>query len=186
MAKMTEAQAQEIQRSFERTAQAVKDEIAKAQAAEDAAKAQAAADAAAQEQALQAGIAQMTQMMSMVEATYLIAAADGDLSEAERAKITQGIRRISDGQASDEQIKTMLEMAGDKMKAEGLQARSASIASVIQDPELRRATFQVAAATAWLDKGIGVKQGLALQAVSKAMGIEMNEMHKLLGAAHGS
>jgi hypothetical protein len=136
-----------------------------------------------EELAVVAGIEQSTRLLAVVEAAYIVSAADGVLSEAETQKITQGIRAIAEGVTTDEQVQTMLEIAADRIKGEGVQARADAVAEVIQDPELRRAAFMVAAAASWLDRGIGVKQGLALQAVSKAFDIPMNEMHKLLGQA---
>lgn len=160
----------DVRQAFERATQAVKEE----------------AERAAAEQALAAAtIESSRRMLAMVEASYLIAAADGVLSDAEKRSIASGMQRISgDLMASTEQVEAMLDIAAEQMKAEGLSARAKAVAEVIQEPELREATFLVAASAAWLDRGIGEKQGLALQAVSKAFGIPMNEMHKLLAKAH--
>ena len=58
-----------------------------------------------------------------------------------------------------------------------LDARIDAVASEITDPELRRAAFLVGAGLAWLDRGIGEKEGLALQAISRKFDIPMNAMH---------
>jgi hypothetical protein len=154
--------------AFERASAAVREELG--QGAEDA--------------IVAATIESSKRMLAMVEAAYLVAAADGVLSDAETKSIATGMQRVGGDLASYEQVVTMLDIAADRFKAEGLQARASAVAEVIQDAELREATFLIAAAASWLDRGIGEKQGLALQAVSKAFGIPMNEMHELLAKAH--
>jgi len=86
---------------------------------------------------------------------------------------------------SQENLQTLFQVAGARVENEGRDARIQAIGQDITDPDLRRGTFLVAAAVSWKDGGIGVKQGLALQALARAFEIPMNEMHKLLAKAHG-
>lgn len=73
--------------------------------------------AAVQEElAVVESIVQSTRMLAVVEAAYIVSAADGALSQAETQKITQGIRAIAEGVTTDEQVQTMLEIAADRLK----------------------------------------------------------------------
>ncbi len=120
---------------------------------------------------------------AMVEAAYIIALADGEVSQAEADALTDGMYRLTN--ISQENLQTLYGVAEARVQNEGAEARLRAIGEDIQDPEQRRGAFLVAAAVSWKDRGIGVKQGLALQALSRAFDIPMNEMHKLLAKAHG-
>jgi tellurite resistance protein len=120
---------------------------------------------------------------AMIEASYLIGLADGEMSQAEADAMTEGMYALTN--ISQENVQTLLQVAGARVENEGKEARTSAIGQDITDPDLRRGTFLVAAAVSWKDGGIGVKQGLALQALARAFEIPMNEMHKLLAKAHG-
>jgi phosphoenolpyruvate synthase/pyruvate phosphate dikinase len=122
---------------------------------------------------------------AFVETAYVVAAADGNPSEAEIASLSRGVSELTQGRYSQEDIHKMVQAAAERLETEGKDARIGAIASVITDPGLRRAAFLVAAGLAWLDRGVGEKEGLRLQALSKAFEIPMNEMHQLLGQAKG-
>lgn len=127
--------------------------------------------------------AQATEFGAFVETAYLIAAADGSVSESERQRLSQGISQLTQGQLSDEQIQEHMQAAASRLENEGRDDRIQAIASVISDPNLRRAALLVGCGVAWLDRGVGEKEGLALQALSRAFDIPINEMHKLLAQA---
>jgi tellurite resistance protein len=143
---------------------------------------EAAQQAAAQE--AEAQQAALNEIGAMVEAAYLVAVADDELSDNEANQIVQGVAHLTDNRIPQEQVAGLVGTAAGKFADEGQHARIEAVASIITDSELRRAVFLVVAAVSWLDHGIGEKQGLALQALSRAFDIPMNEMHKLLAQAH--
>lgn len=120
---------------------------------------------------------------AMVEAAYLIAASDGEVTQEEADTLSDGLYKLTD--MNQETLSTLFEVAAARRENEGQDARIAAIGQDITDPDQRVGTFLVAAAVSWKGGGIGVKKGLALQALSRAFDIPMNEMHKLLGKAHG-
>jgi hypothetical protein len=122
---------------------------------------------------------------AFVETAYIIAAADGNPSEAELASLRRGVAELTQGRYSEEEIHKMVQAAAERLETEGKDARIQAVGSVITDPGLRRAAFLVGASLAWLDRGVGEKEGLRLQAISRAFDIPMNEMHQLLGQAKG-
>jgi hypothetical protein len=156
-----------------------------AKASASAAAAASAAQAAAEAQnaaAAAAAYARYEQIQGVADAAYLIAAADGSISGAESSKIAEGLRTHL-GEEVGEGVPDLLAVSAQRLADLGQKGLAEAIASTFGDDGLRRAVFMVAAGVSWLDRGIGVKEGLALQAVSGAFGIPMKEMLELLGAA---
>src|SRR5262245_6002484 len=118
--------------------------------------------------AQEADTAAAAEIGAMVEAAYLVAVADGELSENEASKLVDGISHLTSGRFPPEQVAGMVGAAAGRFAEEGQKARFDAVGSTITDSELRRAVFLVVAAVSWLDRGIGEKQGLALQALSRA------------------
>jgi hypothetical protein len=161
----------------------VKAAAAAARAQQTVAEAAAAAAQAAQDaQAAAAATARYEQIQAVADAAYLIAGADGAVSAAETAKITDGLRQQL-GEEVGESTADMLEVARQRLAEKGQKAIAEAVAAAFPDVMMRKAVFMVAAGVSWLDRGIGVKEGLALQALSGAFGIPMKEMHELLAAA---
>jgi tellurite resistance protein len=130
--------------------------------------------AAADESALLAG---------MVEAAYLMAIADGEVTQEEADTMADGLYKLTSITADT--LGVLFSVATARHENEGQAARIAALGNDIPDSDHRRGAFLVAAAVSWKGGGIGVKQGLALQALARAFEIPMNEMHKLLAKAHG-
>jgi tellurite resistance protein len=146
---------------------------------EAAAKAEQEAQHAAEEQAIGA------QIGALVEAAYIVASADGNYTSTESERLVGRVAALTENKFSDDQLASMANAAASKVSAEGLQARAQAIADALPDAELRRATLLVASAVAWLDGGVGQKEGLALQALARAFGFSIDELHKIMGKAHG-
>jgi len=141
-----------------------------------------AAQAAQNAQAAAAATVRYEMVQAVADAAYLIAGADGAVSAAEASKITEGLRSHL-GEEVGEGVGDLLEVAKQRLSTKGQKGLAESIAAAFPDGAMRQAVFMVAAGTSWLDRGIGVKEGLALQSLSGAFGIPMNEMHQLLAAA---
>ena len=126
---------------------------------------------------------QATLFAGMVEGAYLMAMADGELTQEETDAIADGLYKLTD--ISESALGTLLGVAIARHENEGQAARIAALGDAIPDQDHRRGAFLVASAVSWKGGGIGVKQGLALQALARAFDIPTNEMHKILAKAHG-
>jgi tellurite resistance protein len=124
-----------------------------------------------------------TLLAAMVEASYAMAAADGEVTQEEADAMSNGLYKLTN--ITEETLATLFGVAQSRHENEGQAARIAAIGNDIPDADHRRGAFLVAAAVSWKGGGIGVKQGLALQALARAFDIPTNEMHKLLAKAHG-
>lgn len=144
---------------------------------EQAQKAQHEADQAA------ANEAQATEFGAFVETAYLIAAADGNVSDSEAQRLAHGISQLTQGRITDQQIQDHMQAAASRLQSEGRDGRIRAVASVIADPGLRRATLLAGSGVAWLDRGVGEKEGLTLQALARAFDIPINELHQLMAQA---
>ncbi len=125
-----------------------------------------------------------TKLGATVTTAYIIASADGAVSATEVSHIRDRMRGLTGGEVGDTAIDAMLRNA-EKQLAGGRDAAIQDICAKLTTDAERRAAFMVAANVSWTGGGIGTQEGLALQAISKAFGWEMNAMHKLLGQARG-
>lgn len=124
-----------------------------------------------------------TEFGSLVEIAHLVAAADGHVSESEMSRISQSISQLTKGEVGEGDVHGYMQTAAANFESEGRDARIRAVSDAITDPGLRRIGLLIGAKVAWLDRGIGEKEGLTLQALSRAFDIPINEMHQLLGQA---
>ena len=143
---------------------------------------QAAQQEAAQQQA-QADAQVAGTFGALIEAATIVAMADGQFSNAESRRLVARVAPLTGGRLSAEQIEALAQEAAGRIQAEGASARADAVAAMLED-DLRRAALLVAGAVGWTEGGIGQKEGLALQSLSRAFGIKIEDMHKLLAQAH--
>jgi tellurite resistance protein len=124
-----------------------------------------------------------TLLAGLVEAAYLMAMADGEITQEETDAMADGLYKLTN--ITEETLATLFGVAASRHENEGQAARIAALGSDIPDPDHRRGAFLVASAVSWKGGGIGVKQGLALQALARAFEIPTHEMQVILGKAHG-
>jgi tellurite resistance protein len=118
---------------------------------------------------------------ALTESAYIVAAADGALSDGERTGLARGLAAITE--ASEDELCEMVDRVAPAVGEQGPKARFAEIAEVISDAELRDAAYLVACAVAWRDGGIGEKQGLALRGLKDAFGYSEAKHQALLAKA---
>lgn len=121
---------------------------------------------------------------AVIEAAAIVAMADGRFSDAESKRLVARVEPLTGGRLSSDQIEAMAQEAAARIQSEGASARTDAVATALADHELRRAALLVAGAVGWTEGGIGQKEGLALQSLSRAFGIAIEDMQKLLAQAH--
>jgi tellurite resistance protein len=154
-------------------------------AAQKAVEAAIARDAAARAAQAAQEATRLTRFGSIVEAACLIAAADGDVSADETGHVVDKLVSLTNNAVSKQQVSDMVKNTVAWAKTADRDASFARIATILPSKEERETAFTVAAHAAWTGGGIGVKEGLALQAIARAFGWEIPYMHKLLGKARG-
>lgn len=118
---------------------------------------------------------------SIFDAVYAIAAADGSVSDAERAKLAAGLTTML-GAISESEAQSFVTTAKQYYDEHGLEGTATMIAQAVPDGDGRRSLLILASAVAWLDRGVGTKEGLALQSLTRHFGFEISELHKCMAA----
>lgn len=139
-----------------------------------AAAAAASAEAAARDEA-------NAKKQSIFDAVYAIAAADGSVSDAERAKMAAALSTML-GAISTSEAASFVAAAKSYYDQHGLEGTASMIASAVPEADGRRSLLIIASAVAWLDRGVGTKEGLALQSLTRHFGFEIHELHKCMAA----
>ena len=156
---------------------------ASALAAVEQAKAQMAAITSAGEEGARADASARatddTKKQAFFDAVHIIAAADGVVSQSEQSKIAAGLGAIL-GALDETAIHDGLAGAKAFFDENGLEATASAIATAVPELEGRSSLLVIASAVAWLDRGVGTKEGLALQALARAFDIPIHDLHKLM------
>ncbi len=117
-----------------------------------------------------------------VEAMFLMAAVDGDLSEEELAQLSASVDAFSalDGAPKKVDTGAMLAVLNDKLAAEGWNKRLASVAARLEDHEARAFAFRLAAGVAFVDDVVAHSEAAALEAMASALAIDADESQEIL------
>lgn len=122
------------------------------------------------------------QIGALVEAAFLVAAADQRYTNEEAQRLVHIVGALTHNKFSEEQLHQMAEAASLKL-GEGLAARAEAVASLLGDEELRHSALLVASAVAYQGGGVGQKEGLALQQLARSFGFSIDQLHKIMGQA---
>lgn len=120
---------------------------------------------------------------ALFDAIYAVAAADGSISETERAKLAVGLSGFLGDGFDVSTLQQSLENGRALFDEKGLKGTAADVAERITDEGERRCVLAIASMVAWLGGGVGTKEGLALQALTAAFGLPINKLHEIMGAA---
>ncbi|MEJ7730788.1 MAG: hypothetical protein WKG00_16415 [Polyangiaceae bacterium] len=164
----------------------LKDMLSKMNAFTETVNAAAAAEQQAKDAQLAAEATEIATLAGMVEAAFLVAAADGSFSGAESDKLTKAFNAAAGDRFGDDFLQTLVDGAASRKEAEGGEARIKDLANILSGADLRRATIALASGIAWLDRGVGEKEGLVLQAMARAFDMPIIDMQRILGESKKS
>ncbi len=117
---------------------------------------------------------------ALLDAVYLVAAADGQISDEERGKVEAVVGALFGDAVGAEEIDARLAAAREFIQAHGAVALTEVIAKTVTETDGRASILAYASAVGWLGRGIGAKEGLVLQALARAFGISVADLHKLM------
>lgn len=120
-----------------------------------------------------------------VEAMFLMAAVDGDLSPEELSQLAASIEAFASlegksGAAVKVDTPKLLLAMNDKLAADGWSKRLASVAARLADQESRAFAFRLAAGVAFVDDHVAHAEAAALEAMASALSISADESQEIL------
>jgi tellurite resistance protein len=118
-----------------------------------------------------------------VEAMFLMAAVDGDLSPEELAQLAASVDAFAslEGKAPSaiDTPKLLLAM-NEKLEDEGWNKRLAAVAARLRDDEARAFAFRLAAGVAFVDDHVAHAEAAALEALASALKISADASQEIL------
>ncbi len=117
-----------------------------------------------------------------VEAMFLMAAVDGDLSAAELAQLAGSIDAFAslEGAAAKIDTSALLLVLNDKLGTDGWNKRLAAVAARLADQEARGFAFRLAAGVAFVDDHVAHSEAAALEAMASALSISADVSQEIL------
>lgn len=119
-----------------------------------------------------------------VEAMFLMAVVDGDVSAEELAQLSASVDAFTsiDAEAPPRIVDTnkLLLALNDRLEVEGWNKRLAAVASRLRDPEARAFAFRLAAGVAFVDDYVAHAEAAALEAMASALKISADESQEIL------
>lgn len=115
-----------------------------------------------------------------VEAMFLMAAVDGDLSKEELAQLAASVDAFAATGDANLDAGSLLVTFNAKLEAEGWNKRLASVAKRLRDPESRAFAFRLAAGVAFVDAVVKHAEAAALEAFASALQISSEESQEIM------
>jgi hypothetical protein len=117
-----------------------------------------------------------------VEAMFLMAAVDGDVSEEEIAQLCASVDAFAAIDDPKKRIDTpkILATMNDELARDGWNKRLAAVAARLKDRESRAFAFRLAAGVAFVDDHVAHAEAAALEAMASALAITSDESQEIL------
>ena len=123
--------------------------------------------------------------LAMLEAAYLVAAADG-LGEAERGALGELIAEVTGDPKARARVATIFARFDEGIARDGIPARLTDIASRFDDFMAREETLHFVTLIALADGSISRKEARSLIELAERLGYSMGELQALLDQVTGS
>jgi tellurite resistance protein len=117
---------------------------------------------------------------SIVESAFLIANADGDFDEQERAVLVAVVQAASGGTVTERQVEALLADLAEQLTEDGLEARVEWVAKMVRKPEQKTDVLRIAAVLAHASAGVSDSERDTLLKLGHAMGIEASAVDTAL------
>ena len=115
-----------------------------------------------------------------VEAMFLMAAVDGDLSENELAQLAASVDAFAELGNKKVDAGPLLMKMNKLLEKEGWNARLAAVAGRLRSTESRSFAFRLAAGVAFVDDHVAHAEAAALEAFASALHIGADESQEIL------
>lgn len=117
---------------------------------------------------------------AMIETAFLMAAADGSLSEIEREQLVATIEYITDKQVSREKLDETIGQLLEALATDGWEARINAVASSLSDTLARRNAYRLAAGVSFIDGEVQAEEAQLFTLLARAFEIPETEAEGIL------
>jgi tellurite resistance protein len=120
-----------------------------------------------------------------IEAMFLMAAVDGEITTEETDQLAASIQAIIDMHAVEiDNIETTLEQMNHKLGRDGWRSRLDSVSRRIVSEDGRSFAFRLAAGVAFVDDHVAHAEAAAIEALAGALGLDRDESQAILYEVH--
>jgi uncharacterized tellurite resistance protein B-like protein len=118
--------------------------------------------------------------LATFDAAFLMAAADGVLSDAELDELAELLAELTDHNATDDDLGRLLDTFANALEQLGMDERLASLAEALDTPDSRRIAFVVACGLSFLDGNVHEAEEALFAKLADALAIPQDEATQLL------
>ncbi len=128
-----------------------------------------------------------TEYGPLCEAMYLMMAADGRVTSAERDVLKGAMRTLTDDSVSGTHIEGLLDAATKKIAAEGYDVRLDKVVGTLRRDTLKgEIAFVLAASVAYADEEMDPRENATLERLAEGLGIDEAKVSELMDEVEGA
>jgi len=120
---------------------------------------------------------------SILEAMFLMAAVDGEVSPEEMQHFANAMESIVEGASEADLEGTLAEMSA-LLEEEGWERRSRAVAKALKGKPAAEIAFRLATAVAFVDDAVAPEESNALDEMAMAMDISNDRAHEIMSEVH--
>jgi tellurite resistance protein len=105
---------------------------------------------------------------AIVEAGYLVAAADGDVDDRELDTLKSAVATLTEGEMPQSDIETLLEDFIDLRKSEGEESRCKAVGAILREANCSEEGVYLAAAIAYVSAGLSETELAVMEKIARA------------------
>jgi tellurite resistance protein len=117
---------------------------------------------------------------AMVETAFLMAAADGSLSDIEREQLVATMEFITDRKVARARLDEIVGQLLEALSTDGWEARIQAVATSLEDPLARRNAFRLAAGISFIDGEVQPEEAELFTLLANAFEIPQTEAEAIL------
>lgn len=118
--------------------------------------------------------------LATFDAAFLMAAADGVLSQVELDELAELLAELTDHNATDDDLGRLLDTFATALEQQGLNERLSSLAEALDTPDSRRIAYVVACGLSFLDGQVQEEEEEMFAKLADALAIPHDEATALL------
>src|SRR6478735_11026656 len=120
---------------------------------------------------------------SILEAMFLMAAADGEVSPEEMQHFANSMESIMEGASEADLEGTLADMSA-LLQEEGWERRSRAVAKALKGKPAAEIAFRLATAVAFVDDAVAPEESNALDEMAMEMDISNDRAHEIMSEVH--